>query len=317
LVADKVFIKHNRTFLPPVAYVFSNLATLFSLPLEPANRYTLSQASDFGRIFPDMFRRVKSDESYKARKSDKHEITGTKDFLQKRMSKRYIEIESVEIAALKPKYWKKVSAKHSEKFDRLSEVWENAESNPELIKIINNNGVCFKEEFSIGKGSYGTEVYICLGSDGIERAIKRLPKYLCKLLKNERDILTSQNAVDSPRVVNYCFYDDSNPDYGYLILNLHEQNLKEFVKDKEKGETITESRARKMIRQVLKGLKVLHAREPRILHRDLKPTNILVDVNGDLVLSDFGIGRFFPEQGIFTRYIYIYIYISKNFKVIN
>ena len=211
---------------------------------------------------------------------------------------------SVEIAALKPKDWKKVSVKHREKYERLSEVWENAESNPKLITIINDNGVCFKEEFSIGSGSYGTEVYVCLGSDGIERAIKRLPKVLCNLLKNERDILTSSNAVESPRVVNYWFYDDtSSPDFGYLILNLYEQNLEEFVK--EKGETITESRARDMIFQVLDGLKALHSREPRILHRDLKPTNILVDVNGDLVLSDFGIGRFFPEQGIFTRYVYI------------
>jgi serine/threonine protein kinase len=115
--------------------------------------------------------------------------------------------------------------------------------------------------------------------------------------------LNSPNAVESPRVVNYCFYDDSKPEYDYLILNLYEQNLKEFVK--EEGEKITESCPRKMIRQVLEGLKALHSREPRILHRDLKPTNILVDVNGDLVLSDFGIGRFFPEQGIFTRYVYI------------
>ena len=147
-------------------------------------------------------------------------------------------------------------------------------------------------------------MYVCLGSDGIERAIKRLPKYLCNLLKNERDILISRNAVESPRVVNYWFYDDnSSPEYGYLILNLYEKNLKEFVK--KEGEMTTESRARKMIRQVLEGLKALHSREPRILHRDLKPTNILVDVNGDLVLSDFGIGRFFPEQGNFYR-MYIF-----------
>ena len=42
------------------------------------------------------------------------------------------------IAALKPKDWKKVSVKHREKFGRLLEVWENAKSDPELIKIIND-----------------------------------------------------------------------------------------------------------------------------------------------------------------------------------
>ncbi len=213
------------------------------------------------------------------------------------------EIDSTIIAASKyPKDWKPVSVTHVEELELLKNVWDGEHSNRFKLTIINDNGVCFHEKFLIGSGSYGTEVYVCLGSDGIERAIKRLPKSLCKLLENERNILTSPNAVESKRVVNYYFYDDkSSPEFGYLILNLYEQNLEELVK--KEGETITESRARKMIRQVLKGLKALHAREPRILHRDLKPTNILVDVKGNLVLSDFGIGRFFPEQGIFTRFV--------------
>ncbi|CAB4010302.1 serine threonine- kinase endoribonuclease IRE1-like [Paramuricea clavata] len=206
--------------------------------------------------------------------------------------KRRLDEKTERTTALKPWYCKKVSVKHAKKFKLLLELWE---SDPESITIVNDNGVCFKEEFAIGRGSYGTEVYICLGSDGIERAIKRLPKHLCeKFLANERDILNSPNAVESPRIVNYCFYDvTSNPEFGYLILKLYEQNLEEFIK--EEGERMTELRARKMIRQVLEGLKALHAREPRILHRDLKPTNILVDVHGNLLLSDFGIGRFFPE----------------------
>ena len=204
------------------------------------------------------------------------------------------------ITAMEPKDWIKASIKHKEKLELLSKVWRYNEETehvkfPKIAEISNNN-VCFHEEFLIGSGGNGTEVYVCLGSDGVERAIKRLPKVLCKLLKNEQLLLTSQNAIDSPRVVNYHFYDDtSSPDFGYLILNLYEQNLEEFVKSE--GEKTTEYRPREMIRQVLEGLKALHAREPRILHRDLKPTNILVDRKGNLALSDFGIGRFFPEQG--------------------
>ncbi|CAB4019080.1 serine threonine- kinase endoribonuclease IRE1-like [Paramuricea clavata] len=228
--------------------------------------------------------------------------------------KRRLDEKTKRTATLKPTDPIKVSVKHREKFERLLELWECDLGS--ITEINDKYGVCFKEEFAIGRGSYGTEVYICLGSDGVERAIKRLPKHLCKkFLKNERDILNSPNAVESPRIVNYCFYDTSNDDFGYLILSLYEQNLEEFIK--EEGERMTNSRARKMIHQVLEGLKALHAREPRILHRDLKPTNILVDVYGNLLLSDFGIGRFFPKQGIFTRYIFnIYIkYVHRKCKV--
>ena len=215
--------------------------------------------------------------------------------------KRLLQDEHQTIASLKPTDWKPHSVKHRARFEHLLRKWE---TEPQFIKMVGSNGVCFQEQFSIGTGSYGTEVYICLGSDGIERAIKRLPILQCKkLLKNERDILTYPNAVKSPRVVNYWFYDDKScPDFCYLIVNLYEQNLEDYIQ--EKGEEITKAHARKMIRQVLEGLKALHTREPRIFHRDLKPTNILVDVKGNLVLSDFGIGRFFPEQGIFTTYLF-------------
>ena len=217
--------------------------------------------------------------------------------------KRLLQDEHQRIAALKPGDWKPHSVKHRAKFEYLSHLWE---SKPQSITIVGNNGVCFEKCFTIGTGSYGTKVYICLGSDGIERAIKRLSKSSCeKLLENERNILTSPNAVKSPRVVNYWFYDDkSSTDFSfcYLILNLYEQNLEDYIR--EKVEEMNEVHARRMIRQVLEGLKALHTREPRILHRDLKPTNLLVDVKGNLALSDFGIGRFFPEQGISTTYLF-------------
>ena len=67
--------------------------------------------------------------------------------------------EHKKIAALKSIDRIKVSVKHREKFERLLELWEN---NPKLITIVNGNGVCFNEEFAIGSGSYGTEVYVCL-----------------------------------------------------------------------------------------------------------------------------------------------------------
>ncbi|KAK4056845.1 Cyclin-dependent kinase catalytic subunit [Microbotryomycetes sp. JL221] len=47
----------------------------------------------------------------------------------------------------------------------------------------------------------------------------------------------------------------------------------------------------KLLQQLLAGLAHLHSR--RILHRDLKPQNLLIDKSGNLKIADFGLARAF------------------------
>ncbi|KAK4047000.1 Cyclin-dependent kinase catalytic subunit [Microbotryomycetes sp. JL201] len=47
----------------------------------------------------------------------------------------------------------------------------------------------------------------------------------------------------------------------------------------------------KLLQQLLAGLSHLHSR--RILHRDLKPQNLLIDKSGNLKIADFGLARAF------------------------
>ncbi|EIW58547.1 kinase-like protein, partial [Trametes versicolor FP-101664 SS1] len=57
---------------------------------------------------------------------------------------------------------------------------------------------------------------------------------------------------------------------------------------------ISESQARQWCAELLVALEHLHRR--RIVHRDIKPDNILLDDDGHIVLADFGIARAFTRE---------------------
>ena len=174
---------------------------------------------------------------------------------------------------------------------------EYGRKRPQEIKEINGVRVCFSKEFLVGKGSDATRVYVGLGKDGYERAVKRLPEDDCAYLaKQEKKSLNEPNAVQSKYVVKYWYLDDkSDKDWVFLIMDLCEETLEQYV-ERSSWENWTEI-ARNIIQQVLKGLRDLHSCKPRsILHRDLKPSNILRNVGGKWLIADFGISRILTQD---------------------
>ena len=165
---------------------------------------------------------------------------------------------------------------------------EYGRTRPQEIKVINDVRVCFSNEFLVGRGSDATRVYVGLGRDGYERAVKRLPRddSAC-LAEQEKKILNEPNAVQSKYVVKYRYFDDeSDKDWAFLIMDLYEETLNEYV-ERSSWENWTKN-ARNIIQQVLKGLRDLHSCSPTsILHHDLKPSNILRNVHGKWLLADY------------------------------
>ena len=191
--------------------------------------------------------------------------------------------------------WKKRSKVHCEK---LMNLLDYAKTNPEKIQEINGVRVCCTEEFLIGKGSDGTRVYVGLGKDGIEKAVKRLLKDACyNLAQQEKNVLNKLATMKSNHVVSYWFLEEqSDKDYLFLIVDLCEETLKEHVERSSKMDVDLVKSAPDIINQVLKGLVDLHEGPNPILHRDLKPSNILRDIQGNWLLADFGISRILAED---------------------
>ena len=151
---------------------------------------------------------------------------------------------------------------------------------------------CQNLDFSLGKGSHGTHVYVGIMEDGSPVAVKAMLITSCEeIAENESDILSLVETERSPFIVNYRSF-LKQPTFMYLILELCEETLKKHVESKP-IEYLREY-GPGMIQQILSGLKFLH--DHNILHRDLKPSNVLVDITGRMRLTDFGISRVLSDD---------------------
>ena len=72
-----------------------------------------------------------------------------------------------------------------------------------------------------------------------------------------------------------------------LVFEFVEQDLGEYMEELDAPMSI--GNVRLFLVQLLRGLAYCHAR--RILHRDLKPKNLLIAKGGELKLADFGLAR--------------------------
>ena len=97
--------------------------------------------------------------------------------------------------------------------------------------------------------------------------------------------------MDHPNVIKLweCFQSRGTV---VLALELCVTDLEEVIKDR--GVDLTAARVKAFLAQLLAATQFMHERW--VLHRDLKPNNLLIDRQGVLKVTDFGLARAFGDK---------------------
>ncbi len=112
--------------------------------------------------------------------------------------------------------------------------------------------------------------------------------------EREAHLLANLRHANLPRVSDHFVL----PGQGqYLVMDFVEgKSLGDLLA--ERGGPLPESEALPWIRQVSEALEYLHSRTPPVIHRDIKPDNIIIGPDGRAMLVDFGISKeFAPGKG--------------------
>lgn len=150
----------------------------------------------------------------------------------------------------------------------------------------------YEEIESIGSGNFGS-VQLIREKKTNENWVSK--KISLSKLKEDQQISALQEAnllksLDNPHIVKYK---DSYIEKGNLIIimeNCEEGDLQKHIKIcKKKKQKFPEELILNWFLQILFGLKYVH--ELKILHRDLKSSNMFLSSNGLVKIGDFGISK--------------------------
>ncbi|MBO5959502.1 MAG: serine/threonine protein kinase, partial [Lentisphaeria bacterium] len=144
----------------------------------------------------------------------------------------------------------------------------------------------------LGQGGMGV-VYKCFDEiAGIEVVLKALPPELSHNTLEMEDIKDNFQLVHNLHHPNIASSNtlEKNPENGnyYLIMECCEgEDLRRWIRRKHKDRSMTWDEFLSVIRQVADALDYAH--KQRLMHRDIKPGNIMIDGAGKVKVLDFGL----------------------------
>ncbi|CAJ2678390.1 unnamed protein product [Trifolium pratense] len=182
-----------------------------------------------------------------------------------------------------------------------------------IIVIATNN---FSEENKLGQGGFGP-VYKGKLPGGVEIAVKRLSRQSNQgsdEFKNEMMLIAKLQHRNLVRLLG-CSVEGEEKLLVYEYMP--NKSLDRFLFDPVKQTILDCTKRFEIIEGIARGLLYLHRDSRlRIIHRDLKASNILLDENMNPKISDFGLARIFggnQNEENTARVVGTYGYMSPEY----
>ncbi|KAG8059665.1 hypothetical protein GUJ93_ZPchr0002g25709 [Zizania palustris] len=155
----------------------------------------------------------------------------------------------------------------------------------------------FSKENKLGEGGFGP-VYRGVLGGGAEIAVKRLSarsRQGAAEFRNEVELIAKLQHRNLVRLLGCCVErDEKMLIYEYLP----NRSLDAFLFGSRKSAQLDWKMRRSIILGIARGLLYLHEDScPKVIHRDLKASNVLLDNKMNPKISDFGMAKIFEEEG--------------------
>ncbi|RPD64429.1 kinase-like protein [Lentinus tigrinus ALCF2SS1-7] len=158
----------------------------------------------------------------------------------------------------------------------------------------------------LGSGAYGFVISAADEISGEPVAIKMVTRALEKVALAKRVLreITLLRHFAHENITGLIDV-DCTPDMSeiYIFMEPMEADLHQIIKS---GQALTNEHVQYFVYQILRGMKYIHSAS--VVHRDLKPGNLLVNADCELKICDFGLSRGFnsaPDENptLMTEYV--------------
>ncbi|KDQ61759.1 hypothetical protein JAAARDRAFT_521210 [Jaapia argillacea MUCL 33604] len=148
----------------------------------------------------------------------------------------------------------------------------------------------------MGSGAYGVVISAADEVSGEPVAIKQINRVLDKVQLAKRalrEITLLRHFSNHENITGLIDVDAISHDFNdiYIFMEPMEADLHQIIKS---GQSLTNEHVQYFLYQILRGMKYVHSAS--VVHRDLKPGNLLVNADCELKICDFGLARGFDQS---------------------